>query len=303
MLTLFILSTYSHISTKLIRKIKGPSTKEIIDQLFVNAIKQDYEVLILGNSKMAQGINPDKFDLPTYNFAHNNDSYNQIYHKLIFLEKNNKKFKILLLGVDYFDFSNFSDTRNSYLKKYFSPEYFEDYKTPITKVIEYKNQLNKKFNRNLSIKYSLTFPIFLETILFPITKNDSVTYLKENGQLIEFNGDGIGQFEIRDYNILQIQFAHYYKILNYCRTKNINLFLVMPPTKSKELESYPPQVLITLDSIFYNTAKEYNFPYLNYSKNQNFAKPDDYLDKAHLSHQAANKFSDLLNDTIVHSLY
>ena len=72
----------------------GPSTKQQISTSFRNALKQDYDILILGNSRTYRGINPDLLAMKCYNFSHDNDSYNQSYYKLLYLIKHHKKIKI-----------------------------------------------------------------------------------------------------------------------------------------------------------------------------------------------------------------
>ena len=65
----------------------GPSTEEQITQSFSNALEKDYDLLVLGNSRLYRGVNPDKFQLATFNFSHDDDTYIKIYFKLKYLLK------------------------------------------------------------------------------------------------------------------------------------------------------------------------------------------------------------------------
>ena len=91
--------------------------------IFRNAEKRPYDMVFMGNSRIYRGLNPDSFTTKSYNFAHDNDSYNQIYYKLLFLTAQNKKIQIVLLGVDYFEYSVFSDSRNYEYSKIFNKSY------------------------------------------------------------------------------------------------------------------------------------------------------------------------------------
>jgi hypothetical protein len=70
----------------LISKVEGPSTEQQILMSFENAKKGNYDLMALGNSRMYRGIDPSVFDCSSYNFSHDNDTYNQMYYKLKWLE-------------------------------------------------------------------------------------------------------------------------------------------------------------------------------------------------------------------------
>ena len=83
----------------------GLNTRKQILISFSNADSRQYNKMFLGNSRVYRGINPDKIDDHTYNFAHDNDTYNQCYYKLQHVLANGKKIDTLFLGADYFQFS------------------------------------------------------------------------------------------------------------------------------------------------------------------------------------------------------
>ena len=59
--------------------VRGPSTKELVDFNFNHALENNYNLLILGNSRIYRGINPDKLSLSAYNFAFDAEYSNQYW--------------------------------------------------------------------------------------------------------------------------------------------------------------------------------------------------------------------------------
>jgi hypothetical protein len=156
---------------KLIEKAEGPSTATQINNSFKKSLSNTYDLLILGNSGTYRGLNPDMFEIKAYNFSHDHDSYNQLYYKIKFLEKNNKKPKYIILGLDYFQFSFIGNTRNYIYSGLFADEYKNDYNNnPVDLFLDKTNLLD--FNRITYLK-----------CLFK--KNQSANFQKENGQFIQ----------------------------------------------------------------------------------------------------------------------
>ena len=112
----------------LLSMVNGPSTKQQIAHSFKNATNINYDLLILGNSRTYRGINPDMLSYNAFNFSHSNDSYNQIYYKLKYLVDIEKDINYLILGIDYFQFSFISDTRNYVYTDFLDSEYMTDFR-------------------------------------------------------------------------------------------------------------------------------------------------------------------------------
>ena len=257
----------------------GPNTEEQIEESFKNAVCRDYEILILGNSRMYRGVNPDKFSLETYNFSHDYDSYNQLYYKLKFLEK--KEFNYLILGIDYFQFSIFSSKRNYVYGDLLNNQYIDDYK-------EYF--LWSEVNYHLS---------FLDPKkLLGLRSKTNVPFLKENGQYIKPGMANKNDFVERDISRKQIQIKYFEKILDYCESRNIRVILVMPPTRENELNSYSLAEIKAFNQFINEYTKRKNVNYFNFSKDSSF-KISDFTDITHLNQSAADNFSSLLDRKIL----
>jgi len=260
----------------------GPSTKRQIETSFKNAVKLDYDLLILGNSRIYRGFNPDMFAWSCYNFSHDNDSFNQMYYKIKFLKENQKNFKYVVIGVDYFQFSFLSGTRN-YVYGDFLPE----------------NYLSDFEDNNL---WKLKFDYYTENInpnkLLLLKPKKHIPFHRENGQYIKHGRAKENDTIQRDISRLAIQETYFKKTLELCKSENIVVFLVMPPTRQNELNSYTMAEMNEFTNYIHHHTDNKNVFYLNYSTIPNFTT-QDFTDITHLNESAANRISKILSDDLV----
>lgn len=266
-------------------KLNGPSTEQQIRISFENVLKYEYDTLILGNSRIYRGINPDKLSQKAYNFAHDNDNFNQMYYKLKYVEEHDKLPDTLIMGVDYFQFSFLSGSRNYIYNSVMPKEYMKDY----------KRDINKEVNTILSTKQN-EFMLRLKSLNKKIDETAKVPYLKENGQYIRFREAKKNEQAKRNSNRLPIQEKYFEKILKFCSDNNIKVVMVMPPTRKNELVNYTQETMDKFDNYFKSKENEQVF-YLNYSKDERF-NLEDYQDKTHLNKEGADRFSEILNRDI-----
>lgn len=204
-------------------KYNGANTAEQIQMSFTNAIAQPYNCYFLGNSRIYRNINPDKFtSVNSYNFAHDNDSYNQTYYKLLYLLNHHAKIEYLILGTDYFQFSFLTDSRNYAYSTLLPKEYADDYeeKSWFAESTAYIETLwtNKQNCLGACLKY-----------LRGEEAPEHVSYQKDNGQYV-VTGIATGDETIdRDYTMLDIQLNYFKKIIELCEEYGIELYVVMPP--------------------------------------------------------------------------
>ena len=124
---LTIVLSIFHSSDELAERFWGPNTRNQIEMSFKNALSSEASCWFLGNSRIYR-INPDMIENGHwYNFAHDNDSYNQMYYKLQYLLDNGCKVDTLVIGTDYFQFSVFSDSRNYVYDGLLGNDYLRDY--------------------------------------------------------------------------------------------------------------------------------------------------------------------------------
>lgn len=259
----------------------GPSTKQQIEFSFENAVKRDYNLLILGNSRTYRGLNPNVFTLKTFNFSHDNDSYNQIYFKLKYLIDRKKEIDYLVLGIDYFQFSILSDTRNYIYADFFDADYLKDYKT---------NILRLKFNYHIG-------NLNPKKLLSLIPKGGKAT-LRENGQYLKPGFAKENDTIHRDISRLKVQEDYFSKIINLCKKEDITVFMVMLPIRQNELNSYRIEDIEKFEAYINTLVDNTNVYYLNFSTNPDY-KTEDYTDITHLNEKAADRFSKVLNDSLL----
>ncbi len=266
-------------------KVSGPSTKMQIEQSFKDVVKEEYDMIILGNSRMYRGINPDLIGIDTYNFSHDNDTYNQMYYKLLYLEQNHGLPKNLIIGTDYFQFSFISDTRNYVYKSLLDKRYIKDYSFDFN---EYMNNRMSFLQNNLRLRWKSLFE----------KENVNRPYLKENGQFI-LQGKAMENDTLaknRESVMLDVQKGYFEKILDYCRDKNIKVMVVMPPLRENELKSYKEDYLEEFNEYINKSIGEVGI-YFNFTYDERF-NIDDFSDITHLNKEGADKFSKILWENI-----
>ena len=262
----------------------GPSTKQQITYSFENSLSRNYELLILGNSRTYRGINPDVFSISknAYNFSHDNDSYNQMYYKLKFILKKEKNIKYLILGVDYFQFSFKSDSRNYVYADFLENNYLKDFTNTnllLLKAEYYLSNINPK--KLLLLKPRIKKP-----------------FLRSNGQYIKYGKAKENDTITREIKRLDFQVSYFNKIIDLCKSKKIKTFIVMLPIRQNELKSYKHSEINEFDSFISDYADSNNVFYLNYSTVNNFST-SDFTDITHLNEPAANRFTNNLNKDLL----
>lgn len=255
----------------------GPNTEKQINDSFKNLNSREFEMLILGNSRLYRGLNPDVFNIDTFNFSHDNDTYNQLYYKLIYLNNHKKNIDFLILGVDYFQFGFQSDTRNYVYKKFLDEDYLKDYPLKLYEI-----------NYFLSL---LKPAKFLNLFNF-----ENKGFLKKNGQYVKHGIAKKNNYAERNTERIGIQVKYFEKILEFCEKERIKIFLVMPPSRKNELNAYKKHEIKEFNS-FIKTFETSNLIYFNFSESPGF-NMKDFTDITHLNESAANRFSRQLNDSI-----
>lgn len=260
----------------------GPSTKQQITYSFNNASNLEYELLILGNSRTYRGINPEKLSYTSFNFSHDNDSYNQIYYKLKYLIDVEKDIKYLILGLDYFQFSFKSDTRNYVYADFLDNKYMDDFEesSVFVKKMDY-------YFSNINPKKILS--------LYP---KENKPFLRENGQYIKPGFANETDTITRDMNRLDFQIKYFDRILSLCDKKSIKVFIVNLPTRQNELNSYTNNEIDEFDNFIKSYVDNKYVFYLNFSKFEGFTTKD-YTDITHFNENAANHFTEILNKKIM----
>jgi hypothetical protein len=294
LIVVLLITVYNHLASVSSIKYNGASTADQINMSFKNAISDKYNCYFLGNSRIYRDINPELFTtVKSYNFAHDNDSYNQMYYKFLYLLDHDEQIDYLIIGTDYFQFSFLSDTRNYIYSRLFPEEYLADYENTSwleSKEAYYTRLWTNKQNAILScIQYILKRP-----------EPEKINYQKENGQYV-VNGEADPNARIdRDYSILDVQYDYFIKIIELCEKENIQLFVIMPPLWEGETESHSAQERREFNNMINDALSRTNYRdnYINYSEEMGLSSYQDFIDVTHLKPAAADTFSQYINDRV-----
>ena len=289
-----LIGAYCKLATVSSSKYHGPNTAEQVKMSFQNSVAKEYNVYFLGNSRIYRGINPDKFtSVNSYNFAHDNDSYNQMYYKLLYLLDNGKRIDYLVIGTDYFQFSNLSDTRNYIYASLFPKEYLEDFEiaSRFPQSLESIRTLwmNKQNGLSSCIQYILGKDA-----------PENISYQKENGQYCMYGQASGAETIDRDYSILDIQYGYYKKIISLCEDEGIELFVIMPPLWKGEIASHSDEERVNFNKMIRNSLAKtpYDGHYINYSEEEGLSSYMDFIDITHLTLEAADNYSEYINNRL-----
>ena len=207
--------------------------------------------------------------------------------------------KFVVMGVDYFEFSFFSTSNSFIYKKYFDEEYaalVEKERVDNKKSLESIDFLvNQKLNQYFIYNYYNAIDYLLKC------RNGNTSYVSDYGQYIILPQPKAksGDYLKRDSNVIEIQKRAYLEIIDFCKYHDIELFFLMPPLRSIEMDNYDISVINTFDNMFYEDS---NNKYLKFSNNSVFTI-NDFMDDTHLNIIGADKFSNLVNIALREEIY
>lgn len=292
-----LVAVFLSFSRFFLKRTYGINTKEQIEISFTQAKNSDANIWFLGNSRIYRGIDPSAIkNAKTYNFAHDNDSFNQMYYKFLWLEGNNCTIDTLIIGVDYFQFGVCSDTRNYVYDYLFDEQYAKDYGR--SEVSEFLSNKKREFISVQSSSYSTMLKYVKNGFCFP--NANELHELRRNGQFVydtkaKFNDKSDQKYDVKD-----IPRKYFEEIIKKCKEKSITLYVIMPPVRDNELCCYSSNELIDFDEIVNSVLKKYGYKnnYLNFSNVSEFKDYTCYTDITHLNSESAAKFTEYLWEAI-----
>lgn len=258
----------------------GLNTRKQILISFSNADSRQYNKMFLGNSRVYRGINPDKIDDHTYNFAHDNDTYNQCYYKLQHVLANGKKIDSLFLGADYFQFSIKSDTRN----------YIYDYLFDAAYYLDYSDSYWEEFLCNCQQVFFNNQTLLLKSVARIVKHENTKGYIKDNGQYVFDSKASPNDKVKRKTDILDIQREYYERIIDLCHENNIQVTVFTMPVRDGEMESYTKEDINRFHQVV-TTPLSSRDSYVDMTYLEEFRNYKDYTDITHLNSKAADRFT------------
>ncbi|MBY0493535.1 MAG: DUF1574 domain-containing protein [Cyanobacteria bacterium] len=285
----------------------GPGMVERIDRSFADASAGGYDVLVVGNSRVYRGVNPDLLGARAYNFAQDDDAFNQVYYKLKYLDERGVRFHTIVMGVDYFEFSFLSDRRNVAYSKYLGDEYLRDFASPdVSRAAHILNTVlhpidEQAFNNTMIRQFTRPASLLLEravTVMQASPPRPPIrAVLKPNGQYILDAGPQRVDPIRRDATRLPIQEQYFKRILQWAAERKVSVVMVMPPLRKMELDAYPPGIVDAFDDWLERAAADHGAAYVNFARDPGFTD-QDFADVTHLTEAAADRWSRMLGDTL-----
>lgn len=292
-----LVAAFLSFSSYFLKRTYGINTKEQIEKSFAQAKQSDANIWFLGNSRIYRGIDPSAIkNAKTYNFAHDNDANNQMYYKFLWLEENGCKMDTIIIGIDYFQFCNTSDTRNYVYDYILNEDYAKDYGRSY--VHEAWNNKKREFISLQSKGYSTALSYIKRGFKFP--NAEGLPRLTQYGQYI-YESKAKPDDEVdRKCEIEEMQDRYFRKIIKKCKDESITLYVVMLPVRDNELRSYTEKEIIDFNEMIESVLDKYGYHdcYFNFSNLPDFKDYTCYTDITHLNSESATRFTEYLWETI-----
>lgn len=201
----------------------------------------------------------------------------------------------LIIGTDYFNFSFLLNERNYVYSSLFPKEYMEDYgvTSQVQQVLDNVKTLWR--NKQMGILPCVQYILGLDA-------PENISYQKENGQYCVYGHASGSETFYRDYTVLDIQYSYYKKILSLCEDEGIELFIIMPPLWEGGLVSHSDEEWAVFNEMIRSSlaGTPYDGHYFNYSEEEGLSSYMDFADDTHLTLEAADDYSEYINNRLFH---
>lgn len=264
-----------------------------------NVVKgyQDTELLVFGDSHTLYGINPEHFEMKTFNIANVSQS---LYFDELLLQKHlkeHKKLKAVLLNVSYFTLSRKDNEHEDVWRKYFY-EYQMDLDVPIVSVWspkKYSLALARRFNRSFELLHEY---VRLGTVLDCAADGYG---LQDASNIID-DKDEITPIIVKKHEDFSQDFDHNIKRLQrmiaLCKEYNVEVFIVEMPVYKAYFEQINTEKRDKITAVCANLEASFdNAHYFNLLQGSGFVD-SDLRDADHLTNEGATKCSTLLSAKI-----
>lgn len=282
-----------------VRKI--PSSYEAKKTYFEKAA-DSVEVLVLGNSHMLHGINPDYFSAKGFNLASGFQNY--FYDKELALKYLDrlKKVKLVFISADYISFYY----RIEEVADWIDYGYYRAWgiRYPGLSIWDSRNYSNfMLYTPSNSLKYILKgdkLGMSRNVKTNGFNPEDSAGYKERvddvNGKMRADYHTGIINFKRQEENIKNLE-----TLMAALQKRNIRVVLVTMPVFSTYSKFCDTTIISRNNDIINNMVSKYNCQYKNYFTDQHF-EIADFHDNDHLNYIGAAKFTRMLDTEFVKPL-
>ncbi len=270
----------------------------MIDQSARHALQRDYDVVILGNSRVFRGLDPEALRLRTQSFAFDDDTFNYYFFKLKWLLDHGKTFRYAIVGVDYFqltyqNYDRYFVYRDLFANDEFSARLLSPSFGPaiVSHVVDGRLQARglyvqagENILRTLAIEHHL-----------PPTARNPRAFLRDDG-FYSIDAPSVARPEDRiprPFGVDPFLKTELERTLALCAARGVRAFLVMPPVRPGELASYTATQRAEFDRI----VAGLDVPYWSFAEDPDFAITD-FQDVTHLTLAGAKKFTRKVDERI-----
>lgn len=262
----------------------------------------ELEVLILGNSHMFYGLNPEYFSYRTFNASHISQSLDYDFGILKKYQNDFTNLKALVLPISYFSlFWSLENGNESWRKKNYTIYYEIDISESIT---DYSEVLSNGLGiniRRLLLHYVLGHPAVSCNHLGwgNSFKSKNSRNLEESGIIASKRHTIVDRLSYKNKEIFKDNMKKLSSIMRWCEAKQIKLILITPPAYISYRQGLNQEQLSeTMKAIESFCNDKSNCYHKNYLTDKVFVA-GDYYDSDHLSEIGAKKLSQIVDEEIV----
>lgn len=264
---------------------------------YMNTHSSEIECLILGNSHSAWGIDPTCFSFNTFNLAFAGQPL--IYDELLLEKYINQmtSLKYVIISVSYCaPYVIFEQNDRRSISIY--PIYFDI--NPCNDTWEYHFEITANSPR---INFSRLVNLFSKTEKRCLEYgNYTAPCISDTMQLSNSTAQRHNNAYRKDLDSSSTAFERNVcalkRILAICETKNIRLFVVIPPHTVSYVNNLDQQMKIKTMDMLQSISNSSNVCLLNFSEDIRFMDNCNFSDEDHLCLHGSEIYSRILNDTI-----
>lgn len=268
-----------------------------LKQEYLDAHASEIETLILGSSHSFYGLDPEYFNMNTFNASHISQSLSYDYAILEKYEDQLTNLKTLIVPISYF---TFFETLESGPEAWRNKNYAIYYDISLVNSLwDYSEALRNRLDVNaerLDNYYIKKQPALTSSPLgwgINYEVSSKVDPDKMGVNTAEKHSVALDSEEVLDITKQNEKLLR--SIQEWCVINNVKLILFTPPAYTSYTESLnADQLALSLDYIGQICSNTSNCEYQNFLNNLLFTK-EDFYDPDHLSHSGAKKLSRLIN--------
>ena len=250
----------------------------------VESQNENIDVMLLGSSRTYRGIDApyltETLDENVFNIASNSVTYISLYHLLVELCKTNVPDKIFL-EVSSVNFKRDTGTEDSYIYQILTGQNQKDYQEAISYdykenlgIFEFVNYLNNFANGKFT--ENITYKLNPDKSIGSALNNDKSFYEGHGYSYAEATAEGKEMVLLNSYltdgdmwdekDINEKALSYFFKIMDYCQDRNIEIVLYSLPYPKVIIEKYYDE-FVSFDNSLKSFIENYSgIEFLDFSK-------------------------------------